>query len=203
MHYPKPYLPEKIEQRANDNIEDRISDRIGEQRIVGELPKMLEDSEVSVSDPVALQNARLRLSEKLDQKAELKTIDGLPETLGGNSARTYLEVGEISQPNIAALIETLDNESEEARFEAPDTPGDAVKFHKDDTSTLAKIRAEVANSWEGVKASSQKALESLDRNQEKLYQKAATTLAKAEEPAMNAKGSIQAVVDKLFSAVDR
>jgi beta-lactamase regulating signal transducer with metallopeptidase domain len=203
MHYPKPYSPEKIEQRANDNIEDRISGRVGEQRIVGELPEMLEHSEISVSDPVALQNARLRLSEKLDQRAELRTTDGLPETLWGNSARTDLEMGEISQPNIAALIETVDNESEKARFDPANTPGNAVKSHKDDISTLKKICIEATNSWDSVKATSQKALESLDYNQERLYQKAAKTLAKAEEPAMNAKGSIQAVVDKLFSAIDK
>jgi beta-lactamase regulating signal transducer with metallopeptidase domain len=203
MHYPKPYLPEKIEQRANDDIEDRISGRIGDQRVAGELPKMLEDSEISLSDTFALQNARLELSEKLDQRAELGTTDGLPETLWGNSARTDLEMGEIGQPNIAALIETVDNESEEVRFDTANTPSDAVKSHKDDISTLGKICTEVSNSWEGVKTSSEKVLESLDYNQERLYQKTARTLAKAEEPAMNAKGSIQAVVDKLFSTVDR
>jgi beta-lactamase regulating signal transducer with metallopeptidase domain len=203
MQYPKLHLPEKMEQRAKDSREDRISDRIGEQRIVGELPKTSKDNEVSVSDPIALRNARLELSEKLDQKAKQKTIDRLPETLWGNSARTDLEVGEISQPNIAALIEAADNESEKARVEAADTTGDAVKPYKDDISTLEKVRIEAANSWEGVKASSQKVLESLDHNQERLYQKAADTLGKAEEPAKNAKGSIQAVVDKLFSAIDK
>jgi beta-lactamase regulating signal transducer with metallopeptidase domain len=199
MQYPKSHLPQKIEQRANDNIEYRIPDRISEQEIPGGLSKTLIDNEVSVSDPVALRNARLKLSEKLEQK----TMDRLPETFWGNSARIDLGMGEISQPNIAALIETANNESEEARFEAPDTPGDARKPYKGNISTLEKIRIEAANSWEGVKASSQKALESLDYNQERLYQKAAKTLAKAEEPAMNAKGSIQAVVDKLFSAVDK
>jgi len=199
MQYPKPYLPKKIEQRANDNIGHRISDRISEQEIPGELSKTLLGNEVSVSDPIALRNARLELSEKLDQK----TIDRLPETFWGNSARTHLEVGEISQPSIAALIETADNESEGTRVEATDTTGDVGKPHKDDISTLEKIRTETANSWDGVKASSQKVLESLDHNQEKLYQKAAKTLAKAEEPAKNAKGSIQTVVDKLFSAIDK
>ena len=203
MQYPKSYLPEKIEQRAKDGREDQISDKIGEQRIIGELPRTLKDNDIPVSDPVAVRNARLELSEKLDRKAELKTIDGLPETLESNSVRTYLEVGEISQPNIAALIETMGYESEEATFEAAEKLADTQKPYKDDISTLQKIRIEAANSWDGVKASSEKVLESLDHNQERLYQKAAKTLAKAEEPAMNAKGSIQAVVDKLFSAIDK
>ena len=203
MQYPKSYLPEKIEQRANDNREDRISDRISEQEIPGELSKTLEYSEVPVSDAIALRNARLKLSQKLDQKVEQKTIGGLPETFLGSSARTDLEVGEISQPSIAALIGTADNESEGTRVEATDTTGDAGKLHKDDISTLGKIRIEAANSWDGVKASSQKLLESLDHNQERLHQKAADTLGKVEEPAKNAKGAIQTVVDKLFSAIDK
>ncbi len=199
MQYPKLRLPEKIEQKANDSIEDRIPNRTGEQKIAGELPKTLEDNEVSVSGPAEVWNARLKLTEKLEQKA----IDTLPETLKSDSARTHLEVGEVSQPDIAALIETLENESERTRIEPVDTPGETGKPYEDNISTLEKIRIETANSWEGVKASSQRALESLDYNQERLYQKAAKTLAKAEEPAMNAKGSIQAVVDKLFSAIDR
>ncbi len=199
MQYPKLRLPEEMEQRANDSIEDRIPNRTGEQRIAGELPKTLKDNEVSVSGPAEVWNARLKLTEKLEQKA----IDTLPETLKSDSARTHLEVGEVSQPDIAALIETLENESERTRIEPVDTPGETGKPYEDNISTLEKIRIETANSWEGVKASSQRALESLDYNQERLYQKAAKTLAKAEEPAMNAKGSIQAVVDKLFSAIDR
>ena len=156
-----------------------------------------------------MQHPELRLPEKINQRVrnkEEKIIAGSSETQEANSARTHIEAidrsGEISQPNIAALIETMDNESEEICFEDDNEPGDTAEPYKDDVSTTEKTHVEAVGSLEKVKSTSQTALESLGDKQERLYHKAADKLGKAADSMKEAKGNVQTFVDKLFSAVE-